>query len=152
MITQGKWRHHLTISKELPEHPPLSCIPNQLEQVFMNLVVNAAQATQDKGKSATMHISLREPSPGWVELTFEDSCGGIPPGIVERIFDPFFTTKDIGEGTGLGLHIAHNIIEGHGGEIRVESEPPKGTRFVISLPLGKASGPLVIKQLSRFKV
>lgn len=152
VITQGKWRHHLTISKDIPEHPPLSCIPNQLEQVFMNLVVNAAQATQDKGKSATMHISLSEPSEGWVELKFADSCGGIPLDLVEKIFDPFFTTKDIGEGTGLGLHIAHNIIEGHGGAIRVDSEPPRGTTFVITLPLGKASGPLVIKQLSRFKV
>jgi len=152
VITQGKWRHQLTITKELPEHPPLSCIPNQLEQVFMNLVVNAAQATQDKGQSATIHISLSEPAAGWLELRFSDSCGGIPPHIVERIFDPFFTTKDIGEGTGLGLHIAHNIIEGHGGQIQVESDPPHGTTFVITLPLGKASGPLVIKQLSRFKV
>lgn len=152
VITQGKWRHHLTISKDLPQHPALSCIPNQLEQVFMNLVVNAAQATQDKGKSATMHISLSEPAEGWIELRFADTCGGIPLDLVERIFDPFFTTKDIGEGTGLGLHIAHNIIEGHGGEIRVESNPPQGTTFVLTLPLGKSSGPLVIKQLSRFKV
>ena len=153
VITQGKWRHHLNITKDLPEHPPLSCIPNQLEQVFMNLVVNAAQAAQSRSQAmASMHVSLTSPAEGWVTLRFQDTCGGIPPDHLEKIFDPFFTTKDIGEGTGLGLHIAHNIIEGHGGELKVESDPPRGTTFAITLPLGQGGGPLVIKQLSRFKV
>jgi len=152
VITQGKWRHHLAVTKDLPAHPPLSCIPNQLEQVFMNLVVNAAQAAQGHGVTAALHISLSRPSEELLELCFADTCGGIPLKIVERIFDPFFTTKDIGEGTGLGLHIAHNIIEGHGGRIRVESDPPRGTTFVLTLPLGRQGGPIVVEQLSRFKV
>ena len=154
VITQSKWRHTLNIEHDLPQHGPLSCIPSQLEQVFMNLIVNAAQAARGLKKAATMTISLEElPSeqPRWVVIHFADQCGGIPEEVVERIFDPFFTTKDIGEGTGLGLHIAHNIIEGHGGKIQVVSAPPEGTTFSITLPLGVKHGPLVIKQLSRFK-
>lgn len=154
VITQSKWRHTLTITRDLPEHGPLSCIPSQLEQVFMNLVVNAAQAAKSRGESSTMEIKLVEPphkASREVTICFIDQCGGIPEEVVERIFDPFFTTKDIGEGTGLGLHIAHNIIEGHGGTIVVESDPPRGTTFRITLPLGVKRGPLVIKQLSRFK-
>jgi len=150
VITQSKWRHKLTITQDLSEHGPLSCIPSQLEQVFMNLIVNAAQAAQEQGIRSTMHISL-EQHPRQVIISFRDQCGGIPEEVVERIFDPFFTTKDIGEGTGLGLHIAHNIVEGHGGRIQVESNPPVGTTFLITLPLGVKHGPLVIKQLSRFK-
>ena len=115
---------------------------------------NAAQAAKGKGITSTMNIYTR-PAPQsskYINLCFEDRCGGIPHEVVERIFDPFFTTKDIGEGTGLGLHIAHNIIEGHGGQIKVNSNPPIGTTFVITLPLGVKQGPLVIKQLSRFKI
>jgi signal transduction histidine kinase len=120
----------------------------------MNLIVNAAQAASERNEIATMHISsklIASESAPKVEVHFADQCGGIPESVVERIFDPFFTTKDIGEGTGLGLHIAHNIIEGHGGSIQVQSEPPEGTTFIITLPLGVKRGPLVIKQLSRFK-
>ena len=155
VITQSKWKHTLTITRDLPEHGILSCIPSQLEQVFMNLIVNAAQAASSKGETSSMHITLAEeptPEQRTVTILFSDRCGGIPAEVVERIFDPFFTTKDIGEGTGLGLHIAHNVIEGHGGEIKVESNPPIGTTFHITLPLGVKHGPMVIKQLSRFKV
>ena len=151
VITQGKWKHHLVITKSIDAHPPVSCIPNQLEQVFMNLIVNAAQATKSLERRSEMEI-FTTIYDGMIELNFKDTCGGIPKGVLERIFDPFFTTKDIGEGTGLGLHIAHNIIEGHGGRIEVRSEPPVGTTFCISLPLGGFKGPMVIKQLSRFKV
>ena len=154
VITQSKWKHTLHIERTIEEHDALSCIPSQLEQVFMNLVVNAAQAAKGKGITSSMNIYTR-PAPQnakYIDLCFEDRCGGIPHEVVERIFDPFFTTKDIGEGTGLGLHIAHNIIEGHGGKIQVNSEPPVGTTFVITLPLGVKQGPLVIKQLSRFKI
>lgn len=154
VITQSKWKHTLQIERSIEEHDALSCIPSQLEQVFMNLVVNAAQAAKGKGITSTMKIYTRRSTQGskYIDIHFEDRCGGIPHEVVERIFDPFFTTKDIGEGTGLGLHIAHNIIEGHGGKIKVNSEPPVGTSFVITLPLGVKQGPLVIKQLSRFKI
>lgn len=153
VITQSKWKHTLEIERNIQEHGSLSCIPSQLEQVFMNLVVNAAQAAKGKGITSSMKISTQvSEDQKWIHLHFEDRCGGIPHDVVERIFDPFFTTKDIGEGTGLGLHIAHNIIEGHGGQIKVKSEPPIGTRFIIALPLGLKQGPMVIKQLSRFKI
>lgn len=153
VITQSKWKHTLDIEKSIPEHGPLSCIPSQLEQVFMNLVVNAAQAANGKGMTSTMRIFIDQDQSDSqrVQIRFQDQCGGIPADVVERIFDPFFTTKDIGEGTGLGLHIAHNIIEGHGGKIEVDSRPPVGTTFIITLPLGVKRGPMVIKQLSRFK-
>ena len=154
VITQSKWKHILKIEKNIQEHGPLSCIPSQLEQVFMNLIVNAAQAAKGKGITSIMKIYtvLNEATPNEVQICFEDQCGGIPSAVVERIFDPFFTTKDIGEGTGLGLHIAHNIIEGHSGKIVVDSQPPHGTTFIITLPLGIKRGPMVIKQLSRFKI
>ncbi len=153
VITQSKWKHTLHIEREIGEHGSLSCIPSQLEQVFMNLVVNAAQAAKSQGVTSTMNISVIELNDAQhVEIRFQDQCGGIPQEVVERIFDPFFTTKDIGEGTGLGLHITHNIIEGHGGTIKVDSQPPIGTTFIITLPLGVKKGPMVIKQLSRFKI
>ena len=154
VITQSKWKHTLQIERQVEEHGSLSCIPSQLEQVFMNLVVNAAQAAKGKQMTSSMKIytQAHPDSSAYIDLCFEDRCGGIPHEVVERIFDPFFTTKDIGEGTGLGLHIAHNIIEGHGGKIKVKSEPSIGTTFIITLPLGVKQGPLVIKQLSRFKI
>ena len=154
VITQSKWKHTLDIEKAIEQHGPLSCIPSQLEQVFMNLIVNAAQAAKGKGITSVMKIStsLAASNDKEIQIRFEDRCGGIPFDVVERIFDPFFTTKDIGEGTGLGLHIAHNIIEGHGGKVVVDSNPPHGTAFIITLPLGVKQGPMVIKQLSRFKI
>ena len=154
VITQSKWKHTLDIERDIPTHGDLSCIPSQLEQVFMNLVVNAAQAAKGKGITSTMKIYTRltDEQARSIQIRFEDRCGGISREVVERIFDPFFTTKDIGEGTGLGLHIAHNIIEGHGGTIEVDSQPPTGTTFIITLPLGVKQGPMVIKQLSRFKI
>jgi signal transduction histidine kinase len=153
VITQSKWKHILEIERDVPQHGDLSCIPSQLEQVFMNLVVNAAQAAKGKGITSKMRIyTSNDDDPRKVQIRFEDQCGGIPHEVVERIFDPFFTTKDIGEGTGLGLHIAHNIIEGHGGTIEVDSQLSVGTTFIITLPLGVKKGPMVIKQLSRFKI
>ena len=151
IITQGKWKHHLNVTKSYEGNTTLSCLPNQLEQVFMNLIVNAAQAAKGLDRKETLNISVIQSEQG-VTLSFKDTCGGIPEGYLNRIFDPFFTTKEIGEGTGLGLHIAQNIIEGHGGSIQVDSQPPVGTNFVIFLPAIKGNRPTVIKQLSRFRI
>ncbi|MEE2644011.1 MAG: ATP-binding protein [Myxococcota bacterium] len=151
IITRGKWKADLDVELALNETPVISCLPNQLEQVFMNLIVNAAQAAKGLGRRAKMTISS-ESREGVVTVAFQDTCGGIPDSLLDRIFDPFFTTKEIGEGTGLGLHIAHNIISGHGGEIDVQSIAGEGTCFQITLPLQRSQEPLVVKQLSRFRL
>ena len=147
ILTQGKWKYKLDLQRRFEETEPLWCLPNQLEQVFMNLIVNAAQAAKAWGK---LEIGVRRDGDE-VELSFHDTCGGIPEEIRERIFEPFFTTKDIGEGTGLGLSISYNIIENHGGRIWVESEMALGSTFFIRLPTGDEARPVVARQASRFR-
>ncbi|MEW5774632.1 MAG: ATP-binding protein [Thermodesulfobacteriota bacterium] len=113
----------------------------QVHQVLMNLCTNAAQAMGAEG--GRLRIGLAEVEPpaeaaaggSWLALTVQDEGPGVPEGIRERIFDPFFTTKRPGEGTGMGLAMAHGIVEAHGGEIRVDSPPEGGARFTVLLPL-----------------
>jgi two-component system, cell cycle sensor histidine kinase and response regulator CckA len=122
---------------------PVLCDPGQLEQVLMNLAVNARDAMPDGG---TLNISARneEPAPGgpqqWVRLTVRDSGGGMSPEVQAHLFEPFFTTKAKGRGTGLGLATVHGIVAQAGGRIEVRSEPGKGTAFAILLPRS-AEGP-----------
>jgi signal transduction histidine kinase len=99
--------------------------------VFLNLVMNAAQASRQGGQ---IRLCSRFDDGDVVVTVADDGCG-IPPEIVERIFDPFFTTKAVGEGTGLGLGIALQIVRAHGGEIDVDSTPEVGTTFRVRLPL-----------------
>lgn len=150
LLTQGKWRTRLRVEKAYEAVVDVCCIPSQLEQVFMNLLINAAQAAPD-GRLGTLTVSTRTTGRG-VAIAFRDDCGGIPDAIVDRIFEPFFTTKDIGEGTGLGLAISYNIIEGHGGTLLVETVPGEGTTFTIELPRGEAGAPMVVKQASRYRI
>ncbi len=104
----------------------------QLNQVFMNLLANAAQAVAGHD-GATIRIRTRDHN-GDVVISIEDNGEGIPDEVLPRIFDPFFTTKDVGEGSGLGLAIVHGIVERHGGTIAVDSELAKGTTFTVTLP------------------
>jgi len=104
----------------------------QLNQVFMNLLANAAQALAGRD-GATIEIETAERE-GKVCITLRDNGGGIPPDVLPRIFDPFFTTKDVGEGSGLGLSIVHGIVERHGGTIEVDSKVGEGTTFTVVLP------------------
>ena len=106
----------------------------QLNQVFMNLLTNAAQAVAGR-ESATIWVATYE-NPAGVTIEVRDNGAGIPPEVLPRIFDPFFTTKDVGEGSGLGLSIVHGIVERHGGTIEVDSTPGVGTRFRVHLPRG----------------
>ncbi|RMH42846.1 MAG: HAMP domain-containing protein [Deltaproteobacteria bacterium] len=106
----------------------------QLNQVFMNLLTNAAQAVAHTD-GAEIRVST-DATPDAVVVRVSDNGPGIPPDVLPRIFDPFFTTKDVGEGTGLGLSIVHGIVERHGGTIEVDSAPGKGTTFTVTLPRG----------------
>ena len=107
----------------------------QLQQVILNLITNARDAL-DKGGRLEI-ATENSPDRSAVLLTVSDSGAGIAPENLERLFDPFFTTKPPGEGIGLGLSVAYGIIDGHGGEISVESESGRGTKFTIRLPAAR---------------
>jgi len=126
--------HNILITKDLQEDLPLViCDPSQIERVFINLIINAVEAMDDKGEITiqTKHVDDDD----FVEVVITDNGHGINPEDFDRIFDPFFTTKDVGHGTGLGLAISFGIVKAHGGSISVESEVGKGTSFTIRLPL-----------------
>ena len=114
-----------------PDLPHIYCQPMQLNQVFMNLLVNAAQAIETFGK---IEVSVREVDNA-LEIKVQDSGSGIAPEHLKRIFEPFFTTKPVGKGTGLGLSLSYSIIHRHQGQIKVTSELGKGTCFTLHLPL-----------------
>ncbi len=122
------------------ELPPVWGDSDQLTQVVMNLIVNAEQAMADKIGKRSLEIATGIHDNGnRVQLSLRDSGPGITPEIRTRIFEPFFTTKEVGVGTGLGLSVSHAIVEAHQGTIEVESEPGKGTTFIISLPRAQQS-------------
>jgi PAS domain S-box-containing protein len=128
-IVWNELKYKAKVIKEYGELPPVKCYPHQLNQVFMNLLVNAAQAIEKQGE---IRIETRAVD-GHVEISITDTGSGISEANLSKIFDPFFTIKEVGEGTGLGLYLAHNIIDKHNGTIDVESEVGKGTTFTIRL-------------------
>lgn len=132
-VVNNEIKYKATVHKDFGDIPAVMGIPQQLNQVFMNILVNAAQAIDKKGE---IHIRTRVVEQN-VEVSIADTGCGIPSDYLTKIFDPFFTTKDVGKGTGLGMNIAYNIVQKHNGTIQVESEPGKGTTFTISLPSGK---------------
>jgi len=123
----------IEVERDFGELPRVRCHAGQLNQVFMNLLINACDALGDKGR---IRVRTRALDPRRVRLEFEDDGPGIPPEMIDRVFEPFFTTKPVGQGTGLGLSLSHGIIERHGGRIWVESGPGRGSCFVIELPVG----------------
>jgi PAS domain S-box-containing protein len=116
-----------------PGLPKVRGNKSQLQQVFMNIILNAYHAMPEGGRF-TIQTQMASDYQGWVEVRFTDTGCGIPAEQLSRIFDPFFTTMPTGKGTGLGLSIAYSIVQQHGGTIRVESEVRKGSTFTISLP------------------
>ena len=116
-----------------PDLPDIDADPSQLNQVFVNLVVNAMQAMPNGGKITISTLKERTK----IYLIIEDTGTGMEENILQRIFTPFFTTKDVGLGTGLGLPVAHGIITAHGGSIKIESKAGKGTKCIIRLPIKK---------------
>ncbi len=126
--------HNVEIDLQLDPHlPQIIGDPGQLNQVFTNLLLNAVDAMEGKGR---ITITSRPDGAGeGIILTFSDTGSGIPPSIKDKIFDPFFTTKPPGKGTGLGLAVVYGIIQRHGGSIEVVSPPKGGTTFIMRLPL-----------------
>ncbi|MGE5624398.1 MAG: ATP-binding protein [Bacillota bacterium] len=130
MLARNVLKNRVQVVRQYGALPRIRCLPSQLNQVFLNLLTNAAQAIEDQGR-----ILLKtESKEGWLKITVQDTGKGIPPEVLPRIFDPFFTTKPVGQGTGLGLSISYQIVQQHGGDIRVTSQPGKGTRFTVRLP------------------
>jgi len=121
------------VKKNFGQVPPITCSPSQINQVLLNLITNAAQATD--GKAGRISITTRAPDAAHVAIEVEDNGKGIAPEVLPKIFDPFFTTKDVGQGTGLGLSIAYKIVESHGGKIDVRSQVGVGTKFTVTLPV-----------------
>jgi two-component system NtrC family sensor kinase len=126
--------HDITIIKHLDQSlPSVEGDPNQIKQVFMNMMVNAAEAMSEGGGALTITTGITSDESS-IFISFHDEGTGIPSEIQSKIFDPFFTTKGVGKGTGLGLSTSYGIIQSHHGNIDVESQPGKGTSFTIYLP------------------
>ena len=133
-ICNNQLKDGVSVERNFAELPEISCAPSQLNQVFLNLINNAAQAMDGHG---LIQIATRQVD-GDVEVAIRDNGSGMDEDTRAHIFEPFFTTKAVGKGTGLGLSIVFRIIEDHGGTIQVESELGKGTEFVVRLPIKKA--------------
>ena len=136
-ICRHEWKYVAELSLDLGDVPEVECNIGDLNQVFLNLVVNAAHAIAERGTDGLGKITIRtRRCDDRVEVEIADTGLGIPTEIQERVFDPFFTTKEVGKGSGQGLAISRRIIvDGHGGSLRFDTQPGVGTSFVISLPL-----------------
>ncbi|MEX0786537.1 MAG: ATP-binding protein, partial [Dehalococcoidia bacterium] len=122
-----------------PKLPKTMVDANQLQQVFLNVIINAEQAMLTANERGTLTVRTKREG-DVVRVSFQDDGPGIEPETLRRIFDPFFTTKEVGEGTGLGLTICYGIIEDHGGRIWAESQSGRGTTFIIELPIVAGAG------------
>ncbi len=131
-IVWNSLRHEVKIQKEFDQLPAIRCNSQQLSQVFLNLIVNAAHAMKGRTGVITIRTAVRG---GQVIVDISDTGCGMSKEVMDRIFEPFFTTKGAEEGTGLGLSITSDIIKKHSGTIAVQSEENKGTTFTISLPV-----------------
>jgi signal transduction histidine kinase len=135
-VVWNEIKYKAEVIRQLGEVPLVPCVPAQINQVFMNILVNAAQAIETRG-TITLRSGVAN-GHAWFEI--EDNGKGMPEEVRKRIFEPFFTTKPVGKGTGLGLSISYDIIvKKHGGSLDVSSTPRKGTCFRISLPLAPAA-------------
>ncbi len=130
-MVHNELKYCCTVHLDLQDLPQVTGFPGKLNQVFMNLLINAGQAMTDKGDLFVR--SFIEDNNIVIEI--EDTGTGIETDKIAQIFTPFYTSKPIGEGTGLGLSISHQIIEQHNGEITVKSELGKGSCFTVSLPI-----------------
>lgn len=140
-VARNEWKYVADVATELDEKLPMvPCLSNDIGQVILNILVNAAHAIEEQlgenmaGQKGAITIGT-DFDEDWVEMRISDTGSGIPKAIRKRIYDPFFTTKEVGKGTGQGLAISHDVIVNkHGGTIAMDSEPGKGTSFTIRLP------------------
>jgi len=131
-IVNNEIKYKAEVIKDYSALPEVECVPSQLNQVFMNMLVNAAHAIEEHG---TITIRTSQMDEEWISIEISDTGKGIEKAHIHKLFDPFFTTKPVGKGTGLGLSLAHGIVKKHGGRIEVESEPGKGTTFRVVIPV-----------------
>jgi len=138
-IVANEIKYKADVVKHYGAVPSVECLPHELNQVFMNLLVNAAHAIGEPRGTITLSTgcSGAGDAEAWIEVA-DDGCG-IAAADLKRIFDPFFTTKPVGKGTGLGLSLSYGIVKKHGGRIEVHSEPGHGTRFRVTLPIRRAT-------------
>lgn len=135
-LLKSQLTEHITIIKNDGHIPQIECYPGKINQVFMNLLLNAVQGIKGNG---TIEITTRA-NKDTVTISFKDTGVGIPPDLLKHIFEPFYTTKDVGEGTGLGLWICYDIIKSHHGSIDVKSTVNQGSEFIITLPIKQPPG------------
>ena len=140
-VSHNRWKYVADVVTEFDEDlPRVMCFPDKMNQVYLNIIVNAADAIADKaqtgdGQKGTITITTQKVGKH-ARITFRDTGSGIPEAIEGEVFNPFFTTKELGKGTGQGLAISHNVVvEKHGGTISFESKPDKGTLFTIEIPI-----------------
>ena len=130
-------RRHIAVEEENGDLPLVSASAVQINQVFLNLLVNAMQAIEATHKEDGLILIRTRSNPKEVIIEVIDNGCGIPAEVLPQIFDPFFTTKSVGDGTGLGLSITHGIVQEHGGRMEVESTPGHGTCFRVILPISR---------------
>ena len=132
LIAKNRLKSKATIHKHYGEDvPKIHCTPSQINQIFLNLLTNASDAIEDNGEIVIRTVADEHR----VRINISDTGVGIPEDQMAKIRDPFFTTKEVGKGTGLGLSIVDQIVSSHGGDLRIESEPGRGTTVTIILPL-----------------
>ena len=136
-IVNNEIRYSSDVEIDMPDLPEIECMPTQLNQVFLNLIVNAAQAAKPNQRGL-IKISARKLNDS-VVITFADNGQGIEKENILKVFNPFYTTKEVGKGTGLGLSVSHGIIQKHKGSIEVKSTVGVGTEFTITLPIHQSS-------------
>jgi signal transduction histidine kinase len=152
VIAHNEYKYVAEVETDFGELPPVSCYLGEINQVMLNLLVNAAHAISDvvKDSGAMGKLTVRTRlDANEVEIAIGDSGTGIPEAARERIFDPFFTTKEVGKGTGQGLAFAHSVIvKKHQGTLRFETECGKGTTFFIRLPVGEPAADRGVEQVA----
>jgi PAS domain S-box-containing protein len=145
-IVWNELKYKCKIEKDFGELPDFYCMPNQLNQVFMNLLVNAGQSIT--GKNGLIIIKTWADNE-FINISIRDNGCGIPPENLNRIFEAFFTTKEVGQGTGLGLSLVYDIITKHIGKIEVKSEVGQGSEFIVKLPLPGSSAEILIDEFEK---
>lgn len=139
-LLSGEVKNRIEVHAEYGQVPEVLCYASQLNQVFMNILTNAAQAIEGEGHIWIKLNQVKVAGKQHAQVSIKDSGKGIPKEDLEKIFDPFYTTKTVGQGTGLGLSISYGIVKKHGGDIQVKSDAGKGTEFIINVPIDGPPG------------